>query len=70
MCQSIEDGRVTISRALFSITYPANFMLTTAMNPCPCGYDTDPNKKCNCTSQQIQKYLSRISGPLLDRIVI
>jgi magnesium chelatase family protein len=70
MRQPMEDGRVTISRALFTITYPANFMLTAAMNPCPCGYYTDPNKQCNCTSQQIQKYLSRISGPLLDRIDI
>ena len=70
MRQPMEDGRVTISRALFSITYPANFMLVAAMNPCPCGYFTDSNKQCNCTSQQIQKYLSRISGPLLDRIDI
>jgi magnesium chelatase family protein len=66
----LEDGKVTISRALFSITYPANFMLAAAMNPCPCGYYTDPNKECSCTSQNIQKYLSRISGPLLDRIDI
>ena len=70
MRQPMEDGKVTISRALFSITYPANFMLAAAMNPCPCGYYTDPNKQCGCTSQQIQKYLSRISGPLLDRIDI
>ncbi|UCF62937.1 MAG: YifB family Mg chelatase-like AAA ATPase [bacterium] len=70
MRQPMEDGRVTISRALFSITYPANFMLAAAMNPCPCGYYTDPNKECSCTSQNIQKYLSRVSGPLLDRIDI
>ncbi|GAB4366878.1 MAG: YifB family Mg chelatase-like AAA ATPase [Calditrichia bacterium] len=70
MRQPMEDGRVTISRAMLSITYPANFMLSAAMNPCPCGYYTDPNKKCTCTSQQIQKYLARISGPLLDRIDI
>jgi magnesium chelatase family protein len=70
MRQPMEDGKVTISRALFSITYPANFMLVTAMNPCPCGYYTDPHKQCSCTSQQIQKYLSRVSGPLLDRIDI
>jgi len=70
MRQPMEDGKVTISRALFSITYPANFMLAAAMNPCPCGYYTDPSKQCACNSQQIQKYLSRISGPLLDRIDI
>lgn len=70
MRQPMEDGKVTISRALFSITYPANFMLVAAMNPCPCGYYTDPHKQCSCTSQQIQKYLSRVSGPLLDRIDI
>ncbi|MEJ2637385.1 MAG: YifB family Mg chelatase-like AAA ATPase [Calditrichia bacterium] len=70
MRQPMEDGRVTISRAMFSITYPANFMLAAAMNPCPCGYYTDPTKQCTCTSQQIQRYLSRISGPLLDRIDI
>jgi len=70
MRQPMEDGKVTISRAVLSITYPANFMLAAAMNPCPCGYYTDPNKQCTCTSQQIQKYLSRISGPLLDRIDI
>lgn len=70
MRQPMEDGKVTIARAMLSITYPANFMLAAAMNPCPCGYYTDPNKQCTCTSQQIQKYLSRISGPLLDRIDI
>ena len=70
MRQPMEDGKVTISRALFSMTFPANFMLAAAMNPCPCGYYTDPNKQCSCTSQQIQKYLSRISGPLLDRVDI
>jgi magnesium chelatase family protein len=70
MRQPMEDGIVTISRALFSITYPANFMLVSAMNPCPCGYYTDPNKACSCTSQQIQRYLAKISGPLLDRIDI
>jgi magnesium chelatase family protein len=70
MRQPMEDGQVTISRAMFSITYPANFMLAAAMNPCPCGYYTDPNKQCTCTSQQIQRYLAKISGPLLDRIDI
>jgi len=66
----MENGKVTIARAMLSISYPANFMLAAAVNPCPCGYYTDPHKQCNCTSQQIQKYLSRISGPLLDRIDI
>jgi len=70
MRQPMEDGKVTIARAMLSITYPANFMLAAAMNPCPCGYYTDPNRQCSCTSQQIQKYLARISGPLLDRIDI
>lgn len=70
MRQPLEDGKVTISRAALSLTYPAQFMLASAMNPCPCGYATDPNHECSCTSQQVQKYLSRISGPLLDRIDI
>ena len=70
MRQPLEDGKVTISRATLSLTYPAQFMLAAAMNPCPCGYATDPGHDCSCTPQQIQKYLSRISGPLLDRIDI
>ncbi len=70
MRQPLEDGKVTISRALISLTYPAEFMLVTAMNPCPCGFHTDPNNECSCTPPQIQKYLSRVSGPLLDRIDI
>ncbi|MGD9486781.1 MAG: YifB family Mg chelatase-like AAA ATPase [Calditrichaceae bacterium] len=70
MRQPMEDGRVTISRAALSLTYPANFMLTAAMNPCPCGYFGDPGRSCSCAPAQIQKYLTRISGPLLDRIDI
>lgn len=70
MRQPMEDGRVTIARAALSITYPANFMLAAAMNPCPCGYYTDPNKECSCNPVQIQRYISKISGPLLDRIDI
>ncbi|NOY57403.1 MAG: YifB family Mg chelatase-like AAA ATPase [Calditrichaeota bacterium] len=68
--QPLEDGKVTISRAMLSLTYPAEFMLASAMNPCPCGYYTDPNRECSCTIPQIQRYRSRISGPLLDRIDI
>jgi magnesium chelatase family protein len=66
--QPLEDGQVTISRALTSLTYPASFMLIAAMNPCPCGYANDPNHDCSCSIGQIHNYLSRISGPLLDRI--
>jgi len=68
--QPMEDGFVTISRASASLTYPSRFMLAAAMNPCPCGYLTDPRKACSCGSSQIQSYLHRISGPLLDRIDI
>jgi magnesium chelatase family protein len=66
--QPLEDGLVTISRVQTSLTFPAQFMLAAAMNPCPCGYYTDPARECVCTPRQIQKYLGRISGPLLDRI--
>ncbi|ACV69534.1 YifB family Mg chelatase-like AAA ATPase [Desulfohalobium retbaense] len=66
--QPLEDGRVTISRAAVSLSYPADFMLVAAMNPCPCGYLTDEQHPCTCTAQQIQRYRSRLSGPLLDRI--
>lgn len=66
--QPLEEGVVTISRASASLTYPARFMLVAAMNPCPCGYFTDPQHACLCTPLQIQRYRSRVSGPLLDRI--
>lgn len=68
--QPMEDGIVTLSRALTTITYPCRVMLASAMNPCPCGFYGDTNNTCNCTSGQIQKYMSRISGPLMDRIDI
>ena len=68
--QPMEDNQVTISRASTTLTYPAGFMLIAAMNPCPCGYCGDSNHECNCTSGEIQRYMSRISGPLLDRIDI
>ena len=68
--QPLEDYKVTISRSKMSLEFPANFMLAAAMNPCPCGYFTDPNKECTCNTAMIQKYMSRISGPLLDRIDI
>ncbi len=68
--QPLEDGVVSISRAKHSIKYPAKFMLLGAMNPCPCGYLGDKEKECTCTEYMINRYLSRISGPLLDRIDI
>jgi magnesium chelatase family protein len=61
---------VTIARAALTLTYPASFMLVAAMNPCPCGYFSDPKHECRCTVRQIHKYRSKISGPLLDRIDI
>ena len=70
MRQPLEDGSITVSRAIGSINYPASFMLVAAMNPCPCGFLTDPQKECVCTPLQIQRYRSKISGPLLDRIDI
>jgi magnesium chelatase family protein len=68
--QPIEDATVRISRAAATVDYPCEFMLVAAMNPCPCGYFTDPNRECRCTPTQIQRYISKISGPLLDRIDI
>ncbi len=70
MRQPLEDGSVTISRALRSTTFPADFMLIAAANPCPCGYRSDPRRTCNCTPLQIERYMGKISGPLLDRIDI
>ena len=66
--QPLEDHCVMISRAARSTRFPTKFMLVCAMNPCPCGFFTDPKKECQCTPQQIQRYMSKISGPLLDRI--
>jgi len=68
--QPIENGEVTVSRAVASITYPASFMLVSAMNPCPCGYLSDPRHQCTCAPGQIYRYRRRVSGPLLDRIDI
>ena len=68
--QPLEDGIVTISRALNTITFPADFMLIAALNPCPCGFRGDPRRKCNCSPQQVERYMSKISGPLVDRIDI
>ena len=66
--QPLEDGEVSISRALRSTDFPANFMLVASLNPCPCGYRNDPRRDCHCSVPQIERYMSKISGPLLDRI--
>ena len=68
--QPLEDSKVTISRAALTITYPSSFMLVAAMNPCPCGYFSDPKHECRCTYPQIHRFRSKISGPLMDRIDI
>ncbi|MDL2252076.1 YifB family Mg chelatase-like AAA ATPase [Odoribacter sp. OttesenSCG-928-J03] len=68
MRQPLEDRHITISRARFCVDYPANFMLIAAMNPCPCGYYNHPEKECNCPPGAVQRYMAKISGPLLDRI--
>lgn len=66
--QPLEDARVTLSRAAVSLTYPSRFMLVAAMNPCPCGFHGDTQRRCTCGPMAVQKYLGRVSGPLLDRI--
>ena len=68
--QPLEDHKVTISRAAMSLTFPSSFMLVAAMNPCPCGFFNDPTRDCKCSPPQIQRYIAKISGPLLDRIDI
>ncbi len=70
MRQPLEDAKVTISRSKMSVEYPANFMLVCAMNPCPCGNHGNPNHECTCSPMMIQKYMAKVSGPLLDRIDI
>jgi magnesium chelatase family protein len=68
MRQPLEERKVTISRARFSVDYPASFMLVSSMNPCPCGFYNHPDKECVCAPGVVQKYLNRLSGPLIDRI--
>jgi magnesium chelatase family protein len=68
--QPLEDRYITVSRARFTVDYPANFVLVASMNPCPCGFYNHPEKNCSCSSGMVKNYLSRVSGPLLDRIDI
>ncbi len=68
--QPLEDGAITVVRGAVSLTFPSTFMLVAAMNPCPCGYFGDPNRECRCTPPMIQRYVGKVSGPLLDRIDI
>src|SRR5678809_1726284 len=68
--QPLEDRKVTIARAQMTLTFPASFILVAAMNPCPCGFANDFRRECYCTPPQIQRYMSKISGPLMDRIDI
>lgn len=68
MRQPLEDRNITVARAKYTLQYPASFMLVASMNPCPCGYYTHPTKECTCSPAQVQRYLGRISGPMLDRI--
>jgi len=68
MRQPMEDRKVTISRARIAVDFPASFMLVASMNPCPCGFYNHPDKECSCLAGTVQKYLNRVSGPLLDRI--
>ena len=66
--QPLEDREVTLARAAISLSYPASFMLAAAMNPCPCGHHGDAAHRCSCAPQAVQRYMARVSGPLLDRI--
>ena len=68
--EPMEDGKITISRVASTLTYPSKFMLVASMNPCPCGYYGSKSKECTCTREQVNKYIGRLSGPLLDRIDI
>jgi magnesium chelatase family protein len=70
MRQPLEDGTVCIARASMSLTFPARFMLAAAMNPCPCGFFNDKSRECRCTQPMVQRYMQKISGPLMDRIDI
>ena len=66
--QPLEDRKITISRAKYTIEYPCSFMFVASMNPCPCGYYNHPTKECTCSPGSVHRYMSRISGPLMDRI--